>query len=195
LEDGDVTWNWFDTPVKTFVEQNINYEKVDAKLNFPGFFTAGIYYKFTDKIGAEFDFQWFNWSIFDTLTFEFKDSGGDVVQTQKLPEDYENTYILRFGLHYDFTPELQLRLGYIRDETPQPIHSVSPLLPDNDRNDYSIGLGYTHNNMQFDMGYMMVDFGERSTVENGVGKNENGFDGTYSSLAHLFFVSFGINLN
>ena len=68
------------------------------------------------------------------------------------------------------------------------------MLPDNDRNDFSFGLGYTRNNMKFDVGYMVVLFGERSTVENGVGMNDNGFDGTYSSVANLFFISYGINI-
>jgi hypothetical protein len=47
------------------------------------------------------------------------------------------------------------------------------------------------NKWQFDAGYMLVDFGERSTVEDGQGKNHDNFDGSYATIANLFFVSFG----
>ena len=67
------------------------------------------------------------------------------------------------------------------------------MLPDNDRNDYSFGVGYTYDNMQFDIGYMLVDFGTRSTLEDGVGQNEYGFNGEYSTIANLLFFSYGIN--
>jgi hypothetical protein len=38
---------------------------------------------------------------------------------------------------------------------------------------------------------MLVDFGERSTVENGVGKNYDGFNGSYTSVANLLFFAVG----
>jgi len=195
LKDGDVSWEYFDTPFRTFAESNLNFKTVDTELTFPNFFSAGVYYRFLENMGAELDFMWYGWSVFDELLFKFKNDAGDVVLEQTLPEDYEDSIQFRVGIHYDFSPELQLRLGYIYDQTPQPVNSVSPLLPDNDRHDFSIGLGYTLNSMQFDVGYMLVDFGERSTIENGVGQSDVGFDGTYSSVAHLFFVSYGIVLD
>jgi long-chain fatty acid transport protein len=134
--------------------------------------------------------MWYKWSVFDELVLDFEELGEVII-----PEDYKNSIQFRIGVHYDFAENWQLRGGYIYDETPQPIESVSPLLPDNDRHDFSIGLGYTLNKWQFDAGYMLVDFGERSTVENGEGKNHDGFDGTYATIANLFFISFGYNFD
>ena len=87
-----------------------------------------------------------------------------------------------------------MRAGYIYDKTPQPIESVSPLLPDDTRNDYTVGIGYKNGNFRVDGGYMYVDIGERTTVEDGVGKNDNGFNGTYNSNANLYFISFGYSI-
>jgi long-chain fatty acid transport protein len=189
LENADATFSYLDTYARPVAEAILVDQKVNSGLTFPNFFSVGIYYKFFETFGAEVDFMWYNWSVFDELLLEFEDQ--DNIGTVVIPENYENSIQFRLGLHYDFAENWQLRAGYIYDQTPQPIESVSPLLPDNDRNDYSIGLGYTLNTWQFDAGYMLVDFGERSTVEDGVGKNHDGFNGTYATTANLFFISFG----
>ncbi len=186
LENADATFTYLDTDARPVAEANLIDQKVSSALTFPNFFSVGVYYKFIESFGAEVDFMWYNWSVFDQLVLDFEE-----LPTVVIPEEYENSIQFRLGLHYDFAQNWQLRAGYIYDQTPQPIQSVSPLLPDNDRHDFSIGLGYTLNKWKFDAGYMIVDFGERSTVENGEGKNHDGFNGTYATIAHLFFVSIG----
>ena len=186
LESADATFSYLDTDARPIAESILVNQKVNSAITFPNFFSVGVYYKFFEGFGAEADFMWYNWSVFDQLVLDFE-SLPDVV----IPENYENSIQFRLGLHYDFAENWQLRGGYIYDQTPQPIESVSPLLPDNDRHDFSIGLGYTLNKWQFDAGYMLVDFSERSTVEDGVGKNHDGFNGTYATIANLLFVSIG----
>ena len=188
LEDADATFDFLDTYARPVAEANLKNQKVSSSLTFPSFISIGVYYKLLENLGAEVDFMWYNWSLFDKLVLKFADEN---IGTLEIPENYENSVQYRLGLHYDFAENWQFRCGYIFDKTPQPIESVSPLLPDNDRNDFSFGLGYTLNNFQFDAGFMLVDFGERSTVENGEGMNHDGFDGTYSSIANLFFASIG----
>jgi len=189
LENADATFDFYNTQYKDFGVKNLLDQKVSASITFPSSFAVGVYYKIMEDLGVEVDYNYFGWSVFDKLVFNFEHLG-----TLEVEEEYEDSYELRLGVHYDLMQDLQVRAGYIYDQTPQPIGSMSPLLPDSDRNDYSFGLGYTMDNMQFDAGYMLVDFGQRSTVENGVGKNFEGFNGEYSSMANLFFFSFGINL-
>jgi long-chain fatty acid transport protein len=178
MEDGDVT---FKPNIGYYVDQ-----KVDAELTFPAFLSIGFYYKLLDQLGMEVDYMWYKWSEFDKIVIEMEYLG-----KQEMIEDYKNSEQMRFGLHYDLSPVMQLRLGYIFDQTPQPTKSVSPMLPDNDRNDFSIGFGYTYNNMQFDIGYMLVLFGERDTENRNTTYH---FEGTYTSTAHLFFISYGIKI-
>lgn len=189
LENADAKFSHLDTYARPVAEVNLVNQKVNSSITFPNFFAVGIYYKFLENFGAEADFFWYNWSVFDQLVLEFES-----LPTIVIPEEYENSIQFRLGVHYDFARDWQLRAGYIYDQTPQPIQSVSPLLPDNDRHDLSIGLGYSLNNWQFDAGYMLVDFGERSTVEDGVGKNHDGFNGTYATIAHLLFFSIGYHI-
>jgi len=186
LEDGDATFTILDTYAAPAAASLLTNQKVSSSLTFPSFFSVGMYYKLLENFGAEVDFMWYKWDVFNELVLDFEELG-----EQTIPEGYENSIQFRIGVHYDFAENWKLRAGYIWDQSPQPVESVSPLLPDNDRNDFSIGLGYTLNAWQFDAGYMLVDFSERSTVENGQGKNHDKFDGTYATLAHLFFISFG----
>ena len=76
--------------------------------------------------------------------------------------------------------------GFVYDNTPQPKSSISPLLPDADRLDYSVGATWSRDALELSAAYMLVDFQERSTVEDGVGQNPEGFDGSYRSIAHIF---------
>jgi long-chain fatty acid transport protein len=187
LEDGDATFEliapYGSIPTLQAVFTN---QKINAEMNFPSFLSIGFYYKLLEQLGMEVDYMWYKWSEFKEIVLEFENP----ILNQTIEEDYKNSEQMRLGIHYDLSPQLQLRLGYIFDQTPQPTKSISPMLPDNDRNDFSIGVGYTRNNMQFDIGYMLVLFGERDTK----GRNEYRFEGTYSSTAHLFFVSYGIKL-
>jgi long-chain fatty acid transport protein len=192
FEEGDVTFqrNTFADPaIQAIVNANMYDQKAKTSISYPAFASFGVHYQLMEALGVELDVMWYQWSIFDELVLEFDNENLD----KTIAEDYEDTFQFRLGVEYKFQELWALRLGYIYDPTPQPIESVSPMLPDDDRHDFSIGLGYTHNNMQFDAGYMFVDIGERTTLEDGVGKNHNGFNGTYNSLAQLAFISFGIN--
>ncbi len=168
-----------------FIDQNVN-----AAIDFPNYFSVGIYYKLTKKLGVEVDYAWYGWSEFEKVVFEFDDNR----LNQTLEQNYHNSSQVRVGVHYEATDKLSLRAGYIYDETPQPIESVTPLLADDTRNDFAFGVGYKFGSLQLDAGFMFVDIGDRSTVEDGVGKNENGFNGVYTSKANLFFVSFGYTI-
>ncbi len=186
-EDGDVDFTMFDTPLRAIYEPVFVDQKISTAITFPSNFASGIYYQVNPKLGVELDYVWFGWSVFDVLEMDFEDDAFD----KEVFEGYNDSYQIRFGVNYSYSDKISLRAGYVYDQTPQPVESVSPMLPDNDRNDYSFGIGYKMNNMQFDLGYMLVDFGTRSTVENNIGLNHYGFNGEYSGIAHLFLISWG----
>ena len=196
-DEADVNFTLYDTPFKTLVTGGLTANGTyglamsgSAEITFPASVNAGIYYKLADNLGVEVDFLYTFWNVFDEIPLNFENDA----LSQVIPEDYEDAFQLRLGAQYDVNDALALRAGYIYDQTPQPIHSVSPLLPDNDRNDFTAGIGYKTGNLTVDAGFMFVNTGKRSTLENGVGQNENGFNGTYSANATLFFVGLGYHL-
>ena len=163
-------------------------QKGKTEIPFPGILTMGLYFRPTEKLGVEFDYQYYTWAVYDELFLDFQDWRLDT----RIEENYSNSTILRFGAHYELSDNLSLRAGYLHDNTPQPTHSVSPMLPDNDRDEFTVGFGYRLGNIQVDAGYQYVNSGERSTIENGIGVAD--FNGTYTSNANLFFVSVGYTI-
>ena len=161
--------------------------KVSADLEFPTLIAGAVRYDITPKFGLEFDLVWFQWSVFDTIELDFDFDAFDTI----LEENYEDVFQYRAGAEYQLAEEWRLMAGFVYDNSPQPIESVSPLLPDANRKDYSFGFTWSPGLWDLSAAYMLVDFDERSTVENGVGQNLDGFDGTYASNAHIY--SFGVS--
>ncbi|MCB0832551.1 MAG: outer membrane protein transport protein [Bacteroidetes bacterium] len=156
---------------------NANY------LNFPNSLVVGVGYK-TEKWSAEVDFAYVGWSTFKQIQIEFPDNQS---LTSILDQSYDNAWQIRVGGEYWFNERLAGRLGYIFDKTPAPANTISPLLPDTDRHDIGIGLGYKVNDaFSVDVSYLSVNFLERSTKN-----NVDGFDGTYNSHVNLFSVGMG----
>jgi len=165
-------------------------QKGNAEINIPNYFAVGVYYKILEQLGAEIAYAWYGWSTFEKIDLVFEDDK----LNQTIHEGYKNEYQLRFGAHYDVSESFQIRAGYIYDRTPQPIESVSPLLPDDTRSDFTFGFGYTTGKFKIDAGYMFVDIGRRSTIENGMGMNDNGFNGEYNSRADILMLSLGYSI-
>ncbi len=160
---------------------------VGGDLDFPDLVVGAVRYDFSPTISLEFDYAWFGWSTFDQVTLDFE-KGSSVT----LEENYKDAWQIRVGGEYRYTDQLRFMIGYVHDTTPQPRGSMSPLLPDADRNDYSLGLTWTSGSGRYDLtaGYMLVEFQDRSTLENGVGQNYDGLDGTYASRAHIFTLGY-----
>ncbi|RKZ16511.1 hypothetical protein DRQ53_06185 [bacterium] len=161
--------------------------RVSADLKFPTIVTGAVRYEFTEQFGLEFDLVWFEWSVFDEVELDFEFDPFDTI----LEENYEDVFQYRVGAEYKLNEKWRLMGGFVYDNSPQPVESVSPLLPDADRRDYSLGATWSSGLWEVSAGYMLVDFLERSTVEDGVGQNLDEFNGTYDTLAHI--LSLGVS--
>ena len=141
-------------------------QNVSGELNYPDILALGARYDFNERFGLEVDGVWFGWSTFDEVRLEFESGLVEVLE-----EDYEDKWQLRIGGEYTHSEQWRFMLGYVRDQTPQPKQSMSPLLPDASRNDYSGGATWTSESGRTEVsaGYMLVEFEERDTLENGVG--------------------------
>jgi len=191
FEDGDATLEplhpWGSTLVGALGEEH----KLATDVNLPDIMSLGISYRFGEKFKAEFNYVRFGWSHFDKLALNFDNDALD----QTIHFDYEDSWQIRFGFDYQASEKLNLMAGYVHDKSPQPLVAVSPLLPDSDRNDYSIGALYKTGNWDFNVSYMLVVGDERTNIEDGEPvRNTTDYPfGTYSSLANL--LGFGVGYN
>ena len=148
-----------------------------TSITLPDTWSFGIAYKPIDRLTLEFDVDRFGWSSYDELDIDIDDSTlGDPAAA---PKDWHDCWAYRFGVQYHLTDNLDIRVGYAYDTTPQPERTTGPELPDSDRHNYTIGFGYRFGQATFDVAYMFVDFKDRK-VDNSIQS------GTYKSEAHLF---------
>ena len=63
---------------------------------------------------------------------------------------------------------------------------MSPLLPDADRNGFTVGYGHRGARFATDLALMYLPFDERETAT-----NHDGFQGTYNTTAWLVGLTFG----
>ncbi len=158
-----------------------------TKFKFPNIIGLGIAVNPTEKLLLSFDFHYVTWSRFDEYIVDFK-LFPDLVSEQ----NFDESYLLRGGFQYSFSPKFDLRLGIIYDKTPQPKETADPLLPDADRVALTGGFGFKlSKNVVLDLAYQYEMFSDR-TVPNRyiyqVGPINLG-EGTYETTANLIGVS------
>jgi long-chain fatty acid transport protein len=163
--------------------------KVSTDLKLPWILSAGFAWQPGEKTRLEVDAVRFGWSHFDELALTFDDLALD----ETLREAYQDAWQMRFGVSHRLSESLLGLAGYCYDVTPQPAGSMSPLLPDATRNDFSLGLQWRHGALELTGSYMAVVFQERSNVQGG---EPHTFEpvlpaGTYASLAHIFGLGVG----
>jgi len=156
---------------------------VDTEIEFPDMASLGFMVALSANTRLEADINWTGWSSFDELPIVFTDVPP---LSSTIPENWDDAMNYRLGLRWMSAGGSEWRFGYVFDETPQPDEAVSPLLPDADRNGFTIGWGTQFTKTSLDVAAMYLPFDERSTST-----NTNGFNGTYNTTAWLFGITLG----
>jgi long-chain fatty acid transport protein len=149
---------------------------------FPGIFMGGVAYTAGDWT-VEVDADWYQWSKFSQLNLVFTDRPD---LTQSIVENYKNSWQYRIGLERRLNETWAVRGGYFFDQSPAPAASISPLLPDADRNGFALGGTWKSGRFHADAATWVLLSPARSTE----GVSRDSFDGTYKSHA----VTLGIFL-
>jgi long-chain fatty acid transport protein len=102
-------------------------------------------------------------------------------------KNWDDGFLGRIGAEYKLDDRVQLRLGYVRDISPQPPSKMEPMLPDANRNDITVGGSCQVSERFFvDVSYMLVLFADRTAVA-----ADTPLPGTYKSSANLVSVNLG----
>lgn len=127
--------------------------QVSMDLTMPAHFQTGIKVKPTERLQLNVDAIWTDYEEWDAWNFQFDRSSavvslarlfspGSTAQSLRFPLDFESTWNLAFGAAYDLTGRLTLRAGYEPRASAIPDNRRSPMVPINEANYYSLGLGY-----------------------------------------------------
>src|SRR5690606_11639592 len=139
----------------------------------------GLQWSPTDRSRLLFDYQFTNWTTFESLDIEFERLG-----LRQIPEDYEEAHGFRFGGEYDFTATTTGRAGFYHHTRTAPPQTVTPSLPPGKRSSFTLGLGTRLTRslgLEAYYQYLMQPDTRGRTVEGGVAEN----NGLYEFNAHL----------
>ncbi len=119
-----------------------------------------------DKLSVELGTTYTLWSKYDDLTIDFGDSvifkpGVGLIDQTSSKKNWNDVWRFNIGVEYAAVDWLDLRLGYVFDQTPVPDGTIDYMLPDSDRHVFSSGLGVHWDNWNVDVNYSYIKFMDR----------------------------------
>jgi long-chain fatty acid transport protein len=158
---------------------------VTASVSTPSVLTLSITQKLSDTFSLSGDIERTNWSSLQNLTVDF----ANPAQPNSVEQfNWSDSMEYALGMDWKFAPQWVLRAGFAYDETPTNNTFRDPRLPDNNRQLYSIGLGWTpSDNVSWNIGYSHIAI-DTPTV-NDVSATGSTLVGKYSADANLFGIS------
>ncbi|AAS96026.1 OmpP1/FadL family transporter [Nitratidesulfovibrio vulgaris] len=110
----------------------------------PESITFGVMVKPFDKLSLEVDAVWTRWSAYNTLVINYDPAlyGKSSVSAEK---NWKNTWRLQFGAEYALTDSIDLRAGYVYDQTPVDDAHEDYAVPCSDRQIATTGIGWKIN--------------------------------------------------
>ena len=158
-------------------------------VSLPDMIFAGVNFNVRPDLTLGGGLYWTRWETYKNLQINFDQPFGPTgARTTSTPKNWDNVYRWMIGMEWKVTPNWDLRLGYAYDQAPEPDETVDYLLPDADRNMFSIGAGYHRNNWALDFSYTLMIIQTRDIVARPA-------DGILTSTmkdgtAHLFGFSY-----
>ena len=163
----------------------------ETEIDLPQSLTVGYAFRPNDSWIVELDLQWTGWSSYDELGFTFKPAHPLLALDNPQPKNWDDTWTVGAGAEYLVNDKLALRFGYYFYETPIPDETFDTVIPDNNRHNVTVGLGYAvRDNVTIDVAYVLVMPDDRSVSNNVGAATGSSVDGDYDSLHHLLALGF-----
>jgi long-chain fatty acid transport protein len=178
----------FNNGKAVFSPANPDFEPVlpdqggSTSITLPDIITVGVMGRPRDNLALTFDANVVLWSTYDRIDINFQSA-----PARAIVPNGRNTFTLRAGADWTFPvrcPGLHLRGGLIFDRGAIPSTNLGPSLPDANRVDVGLGVGYGLGHFRGDLGYLLVIFLPSDSTT-----GQEGPIGTYNSLVNLIGVT------
>jgi long-chain fatty acid transport protein len=158
-------------------------QSIETSLTMPMQVVLGTSVEATDRLTLMVDYQWTQWSSFDQIVIEFENQDEPVIRN----ENYGDTNAIRIGAEYALSEDWTVRGGYLFNQAAAPDEVVTPLLPENDRNHFTVGAGWqTSDLLRVNASYQYLGQNDRRGRTRGLAEGRPDTNGLYSFDAHLF---------
>jgi long-chain fatty acid transport protein len=171
----------------------LSTQTVTTSITMPDQLTVGVAVDVFDDLKVLADYQWVHWALFERLDADFQ-----FAPDLTLHENYRNTSAFRFGLDWTTIDKVNLRCGYLYHQGAAPDETVTPLLPEGSRNEFTLGAGF-HIGSRFllDLAYQYIRQDKRRgrvrDADPGQTPTTALNSGLYTFNAHLVAATFAVH--
>lgn len=124
-------------------------QAVSTELPLPDLFVGGLMVKPGDRWKVKVDYQYTNWSVFDVLVLSLENG-----TTETSYQGFRDTHTLRVGAEYLWRRGTAVRGGVITHNAAAPPETVTPLLAEGARVEWTLGFGHQLTpSLAVDVGY------------------------------------------
>ncbi len=125
-----------------------------TSLTLPDQGSIGFAYKVRPQWTFMADYQQIVWGWFNQLVIDF---ANPLTPDRTQYEGYKDSHAIRVGLEYARNSKTTFRAGYLYHTAAAPVVTVTPLLPEGPRNEFSVGIGteFAHG-IHFDAAYQLI---------------------------------------
>lgn len=174
----------------------LSAQKVSTKIPHPAQFEVGLGYTGLTQTTLSADFLFTQFSSFSRLPITF--SGPAAGSSRTLIEDYDNSWTARFGIEHAFAIGIKGRAGFDYVKAPAPDVTVTPLLPEQNRRNYSVGLGVPLSpRYSLDIAYLRVQTdGRRGRIAERTSESQTAAElnsGWYQLSANIYSINLRAN--
>ncbi|MEF8865201.1 MAG: outer membrane protein transport protein [Salinibacter sp.] len=191
------------TPVDNVVagqfsgDGSLTAQTIETEITFPAQLVVGTSFDATNRLTVMADYQWTGWSTLGEIPLDFEE---DALDTERVL-NYDNTSAFRVGGQYQALDQLMVRAGYLYNTPAAADASVTPLLPEAARNQFTLGLGWRPVDLlEIDVAYQYLGQNDRlgrvrdARVGEQVGSLSELNEGLYSFDAHLVGLTLTFSL-
>jgi long-chain fatty acid transport protein len=147
-----------DPRLRPVVQNAFRDGEAHATVILPDSVSGGIAWTPFPELSLEVGAVWTRWSTFRALNIHLPHG----LPTSKNPKHWKDTWRLNAGLEYSPLSWLTLRAGYAFDQSPMTDGHADYLVPTDDRDIYSLGVGFAWDSWTIDLAYAYIDAHDRS---------------------------------
>jgi long-chain fatty acid transport protein len=161
-------------------------QDIATELAMPAQLVAGVAFQATPSLLLVGDYQFTQWSDFEKIVVDF-----ETAPDMDRYEGFKDTHAFRLGADYVVSDALTLRAGGLTHKAAAPDETVTPLLPEGDRMELTIGGGFKLSKaIELNAAYQYLKQEDREgrVREAAAGQIPTTAlnSGTYSFMGHLF---------
>jgi long-chain fatty acid transport protein len=165
-------------------QATLHDQLVKTSLTNPDVFQMGVASRPLESLVIDVDLVWYGWSKFHAIDIKYPNDASGTLSVPE-PKNWNNTVNVHLGGEVAVNDTWRLRAGAMYDPSPSPSNTLLPDVPDANRVNVAVGVGYAHpSGFSLDVGYqLLVLFSKTSTA--------TPLAGTYSGLGNIIGISVG----